>query len=297
MLDSVQMFRISAMTRRLPRSFRAAALVAIATAVATSGCAINQQREVEIGTDYAKQVEQQLPIIRDAEIVRYINLLGDSLARVTDTRGLDWSFAVVDDMTLNAFAIPGGFIFINRGLVAKATSLAQVAGVLGHEIGHVTKRHSVKQMQQRQGTAFGVAAVCVLTDACNSGAAQSAIDLAAGGVFSKFSRDDEAEADREGIETAIRAGIDPNGVPELFQLLLDERKSRPTGVETFFISHPLEESRISATRQLIATVPPERLRGLVRDNPAFQAFKRRLAALPPSPEKKPAAPAKPPGAR
>lgn len=252
-------------------------------AVALSACAVSQQREVEMGRDYAAQVEQQLPIVRDPEVVRYINVLGDSLASVVDDRALTWHFAVVDAMEVNAFAIPGGYIFINRGLIERATAMSQVAGVLGHEIGHVTQRHSIKQMQKAQGANIGVTLGCILTNVCSSGVAQSAINLAAGGVFAKFSRDDEAEADREAVRTMVRAGIDPTGIPAMFRILLDERKSRPAGVETFFLSHPLEEDRIAATQALITQYPASDLRGLTNDSPNFQAFKRRLQSLPPSP--------------
>ncbi|MDA1081573.1 MAG: M48 family metallopeptidase [Gemmatimonadetes bacterium] len=271
------------MTRNPGRSFLRAQLICGLAALGATGCAVSQQREVDMGREYAAQVEQQLPLVRDPEVVRYINVLGDSLASVTDDRSLTWHFSVVDAMEINAFAIPGGYIFINRGLIDRATTIAEVAGVLGHEIGHVTKRHSIKQMQKAQGANMGVTLACILTNVCNSGLAQTGINLAAGGVFSKFSRDDEAEADAEGVKTLVRAGIDPAGIPGMFRILLDERKTRPSGVETFFISHPLEESRIAATQALIATYPPAQLRGLTQDSPNFQALKKRLASLPPSP--------------
>ena len=236
-----------------------------------------------MGQNYAAQIEKDLPIVRDPEIVRYINVLGDSLAGVTDDRSLIWHFAVVDAKEINAFAIPGGYIFVNRGLIERATNMAEVAGVLGHEIGHVTRRHSIKQMQKAQGANTGMTLVCILTNVCNSGIAQAGVQLAAGGVFAKFSRDDEAEADQEGVKTVIRARIDPTGIPQLFRILLDERKARPDGVNAFFQSHPLEESRISATQALISTYPAASLRGLTQDSPNFQAFKKRLQSLPPSP--------------
>jgi len=239
-----------------------------------------------MGANYAVQIEKELPLVRDPEIVRYINVLGDSLASVTDDRSLTWHFYVVDAKEINAFAIPGGYIFINRGLVERATNMAQVAGVLSHEIGHVTRRHSIKQMQKAQGANIGVNLACILTNVCNSGLASTGIQLAAGGVFAKFSRDDESEADAEGVKTVIRAGIDPAGIPQMFRILLDERKARPAGVETFFLSHPLEENRIASTQALIAQNPPQALRGLTQDSPNFQAFKKRLESLPPSPPAK-----------
>ena len=273
---------------RAPRKtlHRPCAFPIVALAAAVSACAVSQQREVEMGASYAVQIEKELPLVRDPEIVRYINVLGDSLASVTDDRSLTWHFYVVDAREINAFAIPGGYIFINRGLVERATNMAQVAGVLSHEIGHVTRRHSIRQMQKAQGASIGVNLACILTNVCNSGLASTGIQLAAGGVFAKFSRDDESEADAEGVRTVIRAGIDPAGIPQMFRILLDERKARPAGVETFFLSHPLEENRIATTQALIAQNPPQALRGLTQDSPNFQAFKKRLESLPPSPPAK-----------
>jgi predicted Zn-dependent protease len=273
-------------TRHDMRAFPSLTLALAATVATLAACAVSQQREVEMGAGYAAQIEKELPLVRDPEIVRYINVLGDSLAGVTDDRSLTWHFYVVDAKEINAFALPGGYIFINRGLVEKAADMAQVAGVLGHEIGHVTKRHSIKQMQKAQGANIGMTVTCILTNVCTNAAAGDLIQLAAGGVFAKFSRDDESEADAEGVKTVIRAGIDPAGIPQMFRILLDERKARPAGVDAFFLSHPLEENRIATTQALIAQQPRDALRGLTQDSPNFQAFKKRLAALPPSPPTK-----------
>src|SRR5690349_4852348 len=122
-----------------------------ALALTLGACGVSTQQEVEMGAQYAAQVDQQLPIISDPEINRYINVLGDSVARLADTRNLEWTFRVVDSREVNAFAIPGGFIYVNRGLIERATNMSQLAGVLGHEIGHVTQRHSIQQMQKSQG--------------------------------------------------------------------------------------------------------------------------------------------------
>lgn len=258
-------------------------LSVIALAALVGGCAVSTQQEVEMGANYSQQISRELPLVQDPELNRYINVLGDSIARIADSRNLDWQFFIVDSKDVNAFAVPGGFIYMNRGLIERATTMAQVAGVLGHEIGHVTMRHSVQQMQKAQGTNVGLTAVCVLTSICNSEASQAVIGLGANAAFASFSRSDEDEADLVGVEYVIKAGIDPTGIPEMFQILLDERKTKPDALETWFRSHPLEESRIAAARQRIAAYPPERLKGLTRDTPNFQAFKARLAALPPSP--------------
>jgi predicted Zn-dependent protease len=252
-------------------------------AAVVGGCAISTQQEVEMGAGYSAQINKELPIVQDAELNRYINVLGDSIARIADTRDLDWQFFIVDSKDVNAFAVPGGFIYINRGLIERAQNLSQVAGVLGHEVGHVTRRHSVKQMQKAQGANIGILGVCIFTAICSNDAGQAAIGIGATAAMASFSRSDEDEADQEGVKYMVRAGIDPTGIPEMFEILLTERKGTPDALESWFRTHPLEESRIEASRQRIARLPAGTLTGLTKDSPNFQAFKRRLSALPPSP--------------
>jgi predicted Zn-dependent protease len=255
-------------------------------AAALGACAVSQQKEVQMGTNYSAQIAQQLPLVRDPEALRYMNVLGDSLAKVTDQRDLQWHFNIVDSKEVNAFAVPGGYVYVNRGLIERAQTMSEVAGVIGHEIGHVTRRHSIKQMQKAQGANVGMTLGCILTRICGSGLATTAMDVGAGGLFAHFSRGDEAEADEEGVRTLIKAGIDPNGIPEMFRILLDERKNHPGTVDAFFATHPMEEDRIAAAQALIHTFPPAQLEGLTRDSQNFHAFKERLASLPPSPELK-----------
>jgi predicted Zn-dependent protease len=273
---------ISPKTRHDSWAFRSYLALAIALTSGTLGCAVSQQSEVQMGSEYAAQIEKELPLVRDAEVLSYINLVGDSLARVVDDRALTWHFNIVNSRDFNAFAVPGGYIYINRGLIERANNLSEVAGVIGHEIGHITKRHSIKQMQKAQGANVGVGVACILTNICNSEASQAAINIAASGIFAKFSRDDETEADEEGVKTLARAGIDPQGMPDMFQILLNERKTRPDQVSVFFASHPMEEDRIAFTKGAIAKLPPP-TRRLTRDTPNFQAFKRRLMSLPAPP--------------
>jgi predicted Zn-dependent protease len=258
-------------------------LIGLAFAATVSGCAISTQQEVQMGTEYAQQINAELPIVRDPEVVRYINLLGDSIARLADDRSLDWQFFVVNAPEVNAFAVPGGYIYVNRGLIERTQRMDQLAGVLGHEIGHVTRRHSVEQMEKAQGANVGVTLACVLTSVCNNQAAGALINIGGNAVFAKFSRDDENEADAEGVQNVVRAGIDPRGIPEMFQILLDERQRSPSSVSSWFATHPLEEDRIKTTQGVIAKIDPAILRGLRKDSQSFQAFKQRLRSLPAAP--------------
>ncbi len=252
-------------------------------AITITGCGISTQQEVEMGQQYSAQINQQLPIIRDPEINRYINVLGDSIARLTSRGDLPWHFYVVDSKEVNAFALPGGYVYVNRGLIERARRMDELAGAMGHEIGHVVMRHSVKQMEKMQGAQVGVTLGCVLLNACTSDIANAAINVGGTLVFAKFSRDDEKQADEVGVQNVVRAGIDPRGMVDLFQVLIDERQSNPSAVETWLATHPVEEDRIADVKRMIAQVPPAVLNSLTKDSRNYQRFRDRIMALPPSP--------------
>ena len=258
-------------------------VMGVLVALTVAGCGVSTQQEVELGTNYAQQINAQLPIIQDPEVVRYINVLGDSIAKLADERNLDWHFYVVDAKEVNAFAVPGGFIYVNRGLIERAQKMDQLAGVLGHEIGHVIERHSVQQMEKQQQAGIGVQLACILTNVCNSDAAQAAIQVGGAAIFASFSRKDEQEADDQGIKNVVRAGISPKGIPEMFQILLEERRRSPGGVDSWFSTHPTEESRIAETTNKINQIDPAILQTLIEDSQNFHAFKQRIQSLPPSP--------------
>jgi predicted Zn-dependent protease len=258
-------------------------LTIVAISCSLVACGVSQQQEVQMGQQYATEINAQLPIVQDPELNRYINVLGDSIARLTSRADLDWHFYIVDSKEVNAFAVPGGYVYINRGLIERSDNMSEVAGVLGHEIGHVVRRHTVKQMEKAQGANVGVTLACVLTSICNSQVAGAAINIAGGAVFARFSRQDEAEADAEGVNNVVKARISPQGMVTMFQKLLAERKSRPAGVEAWFITHPLEEDRIVAVQARINQIPRAQLASLGTDTRNFHTFKARLQSLPPSP--------------
>jgi predicted Zn-dependent protease len=266
------------MMRRFAAGAAMAAMVGLST-----GCGISQQQEVQLGSQEAQQVNAQLPIVKDVAVNRYLNILGDSIAHVTSRADLDWHFFMVNTNDFNAFALPGGYVYVNRGVAERSDQMDQFASVIAHEIGHVVLRHSVKQMEQMQGANFGLTVACVLTSVCNSGVAQAGINVAGQAVFAKFSRGDEAEADAAGVDELVRASINPNGMPQMFEKLIAERQSKPSGLEAWFTDHPLEEDRVQATRNQIARVNPAIIRTLTTDTRAFQDFKARVRSLPAPP--------------
>ena len=256
------------------------ALVLAALLLGTA-CSVSDQREIAIGRSQAEQVDRQLPLIGDSVIAGYVQALGERLAARTSRPDLPWRFSVVDSKEVNAFALPGGFIYVNRGLIAHADSMDELAGALGHEIGHVVRRHSVQQIERVGGAKLGVALLCAVTSACDSRTTRVAIDVGGAAWLAHHSRAAEAEADSEAITNVVRAGISPDGVPQLFQVLLETRRSQPNLVTTFFASHPLEEDRIDQAQRIIGRFDPLVLRDLEHDEAAFQAMKQRLATLEP----------------
>lgn len=253
----------------------------LALLLAMGGCSISEKREIAIGRDQAEQVDRQLPLVTDSVVVDYVQRLGERLAARTSRPDLPWRFSVVDTTDINAFALPGGFIYVNRGLIESADSMDELAGALGHEIGHVVLRHSVRQLERVGGAKLGIAVICEVTNACDSRTARLAIDVGGAAWLAHYSRAAEAQADSEAIANVVRAGIDPEGVPQLFQVLLDTRRADPNLVTTFFASHPLEEERIGQSERIISRLDPLVIRGLERDDAGFRAVKQRLATPPP----------------
>jgi predicted Zn-dependent protease len=251
----------------------------LALAVSVTACGVSQQQEIQMGQEYSQQINAQLPIVSDPEINRYINVLGDQIASRTSRADLPWRFYVVDSREVNAFAVPGGYVYVNRGLIERTSKMDELAGVLGHEIGHVVRRHSIQQMEKQQGAQLGVTLACVLTSICNSGVAQAGINIAGGAVFAKFSRQDELEADQEAVTNTVRAHINPEGIVSMFEKLIAERKSRPSAVEGWFATHPLEEDRIQAAQAAINAVPSSQRNG-TQNTSNYNSFVARIRSLP-----------------
>jgi predicted Zn-dependent protease len=259
--------------------------VTIGAIALLAGCGVSTQQEVQMGQEGAQQVNAQLPMVQDAVIQNYVNALGNRIARTTSRSDLQWQFQVVNSDVVNAFALPGGFIYINRGVLARASNMSEVAGVLAHEIEHVVRRHSVKQMEQAQGANVGVGILCALTGVCQSGVAQAAINIGGTAVFAKFSRTDEVQADEGGFNNVIRAGINPRGMYTFFQKLLAEEQSSGGGgnAAAWFSDHPGTQDRIADIQRMLNQVPASTLNGLATNDSGFSTMKARLAQLGPAP--------------
>jgi predicted Zn-dependent protease len=266
------------------RSHARAAAASAAFAL-VAACGVSQQEEVQMGQQESVQVQQQLPMLQDPVVNSYVNSLGQTIASKTSRADLEWHFAVVNSDVVNAFALPGGYVYVNRGILDRASNESEVAGVLGHEIEHVVRRHSVKQMEQMQGANVGVGIACALTNVCNSGLGQAAINVGGSAIFAKFSRTDEIQADEGGFRNEMNVGINPRGMLTMFQKLLDEEKSSGGGgaVSAWFSDHPGTEDRIADVQRMLAQVPASTLNSLRTNSQAFNTMKARLAQLPPAP--------------
>lgn len=249
----------------------------MATVSAAAITLVSVDQEIAIGRQADLQVRQQMAAVADAQIAGYVRGLGQRLARVAPGPKYPYSFSVADYREINAFALPGGPVWVHRGVLHSATSESQVAGVLAHEIAHIAQRHSADQLTKATLANWGLGLLgAILGNSGGAGTAQVAASLLTNGAFLKFSRDDEREADRVGLQILTRAGWDGRGMTELFEVLRREASRDPAAVETFFSTHPSPQDRIN---QLQAEV--SRTRGGTRDTKEFQAIKARALTLAP----------------
>jgi predicted Zn-dependent protease len=263
--------------------YRGAVGLALGALALTAACSVSQSDERTIGAEEAASVDSELPLLRDSVVTAFVAKLGQSIASRTSRADLDWRVAVVNADDVNAFSLPGGFIYVNRGLIERSDRLDELAGVMGHEIGHVVRRHSVKQLQKAAKRDVGVVLLCTLTRACSTLGGAIAVQAGADAMTARYSQRDEAEADSEAVVNTVRAGFDPEGLPAFLQWMLEQRTDQPTPIDAFFATHPTDEARVSALKRQIARLGLSPQRALVRDTPEFQSVREHLRALPPAP--------------
>jgi predicted Zn-dependent protease len=203
---------------------------------------IPTEDEVEIGKEVVKDVESQERLLNNVQVQNYVNDVGQKIAKVCDRKDVKYSFKVLDNEEINAFACPGGFIYIYKGLLKKMDNEAQLAGVLGHEIGHVVARHSMKRLQAAYG--YSILMEVALGDKLSQ-TAQQLVNTAAGLILLGYGRDNEYEADNYGILYARKAGYNPNGMIQVFQKFKQMEGSPPNTFEKLLASHPPAGDRIN----------------------------------------------------
>ena len=232
--------------------------------------------EIAIGREAQAQMRRELPEFTDEAVTSYLRGVARRLVQVAPGPKYPYSFSIANYREINAFALPGGPVWVHRGVLHSATNESQLAGVLAHEVAHIAQRHSADQLTKAALTNLGLGVIGALLG--NSGGADTAriaARLLANGAFLKFSRDDELEADRVGLQMLTRAGWDARGMVELFEVIRKEADRDPMKVEVLLSSHPAPRDRIAALQGDVA-----KRKGGRRDTPEFQAIKARLLKMP-----------------
>jgi Zn-dependent protease with chaperone function len=242
------------------------------------------QQDVEVGKENSAQIDKQLPLVNDPEALRYVNNLGKKLASYAPNNNSEyaWQFKIVNSTEINAFALPGGFIYVNRGAIEAAEDEAQLAGVLAHESGHVVMRHGTHMASQAMLAQAPLAILGGLLGESGSITARLAelgLGLGVNSLLLKNSRSAESQADEVGTYILYQAGYDPRAMGQFFQII---QQKYPQRTLQFFSDHPNPENRIKAVDAEIAKLGPPR--GTKTDSPEFETIKRRLAAMPPPPK-------------
>ena len=217
------------------------------------------EEERKLGVQVEQEIRKQLKFVRDEAVVGYVAGLGADLLRVMGPQPLTYDFYVVEDKELNAFAVPGGTIYIHTGLILKARNVSELIGVMGHEMGHVYHRHVAENYRRQRNTGIaqqlGVLAVGVLAGGAAAQATNLVTGLGAMAYLNQFGRDAEREADSFAVQTVPKAGYDPNGITSFFGTL---QKQYGDKGDSFLSSHPATQERIQNTQALIQAqnLPP-----------------------------------------
>ncbi|MBI2818299.1 MAG: M48 family metalloprotease [Acidobacteria bacterium] len=245
------------------------------------------QQDIELGQQAAQQVEKQFPMVNDPQINGYVSRLGKRLAGYAPGYKFPYQFDVVNQKQINAFAIPGGHIYVHTGTIAAAANEAQLAGVLSHEIAHIALRHSTNQASKAM---LAQAPIQILGGVLGGSGglagqlAQLGIAFGANSVFLKFSRTAERQADELGAQIMYDAGYDPRAMAQFFEII---QKQGGSGTLEFLSDHPNPGNRIQNVNQLVPKLGPGR--NFTNNSPDFEQVKRRVGGLPPAPARGPQA--------
>ena len=237
----------------------------------------SMEKEMALGRQLAQEVQRQAKMVDDPLIGEFINRLGQNLARHSDAK-VPFAFYVVDASALNAFALPGGYVFVNAGLIEIAEDEDELAGAMAHEIAHVAARHMTRRATKSEIARLASAPLGAALGGWTGYAANEAAGIAIPLTFLSFGREDEAEADYLGVQYAYAAGYDPVGVVSIFEKMESLERKQPGAVSKAFASHPQDADRISRTQREIQEILPPRPDYVVTSS-QYRNIRKRLIDL------------------
>jgi predicted Zn-dependent protease len=233
------------------------------------------EREIALGKQLAQEVERSSRFVDDPAINAYVNKVGQNLVRNSDAR-VPFTIKVIDSDVVNAFALPGGFFFVNSGLIVRADNEAQLAGVMAHEIAHVAARHGTKNATKAQLMQMAMIPLVILGPGGWAGyGLYEGLNISLPIAFLRFSRSAERQADYLGLQYMYKAGYDPNDFVSFFEKIEAEDRRHPGTIPKIFATHPPTPDRIAAAQKEIATILPSRPEYIV-DTSEFEQIKHRL---------------------
>src|SRR6201998_2628817 len=233
------------------------------------------EREIALGKGLAQEVERSSKLIDDPTVTEYVNRVGQNLVRNSDAR-VPFTIKVIDSDEVNAFALPGGFFYVNSGLILRAQEESELAGVMAHEISHVTARHRTKNATKGELMQLATIPLILLGPGGWAGyGIYQGLNLAIPITYLKFSRDAEREADYLGLQYMYKAGYDPNSYVTFFERIQADEKRRPGTIPKVFSTHPPTPERIENTQKEIARILPARPEYIVTSS-EFDSVKSRL---------------------
>jgi predicted Zn-dependent protease len=233
------------------------------------------EKEIALGKQLAQEVERSSRLINDPVVTEYVNRVGQNLVRNSDAR-VPFTIKVIDSDEVNAFALPGGFFYVNSGLILRAQEESELAGVMAHEISHVTARHGTKNATKGQILQLASIPLVLLGPPGLAGyGLYEGLNAALPLAFLKFSRDAEREADFLGLQYMYKAGYDPNSFVTFFERIQADEKRRPGTIPKVFSTHPPTPDRIEAAQKEIARILPNRPEYIVTTS-EFDSVKERL---------------------
>lgn len=211
----------------------------------------SQAKEMQIGRQLAMEVEQQAKMVDDPIITEYVNRVGQNIVLHSDAK-IPFTIKVIDSDEVNAFALPGGYFFVNKGLILAADNEAELAGVMAHEIAHVAARHAMENQGKSTFLQYGILAGILLSGGIAGSVLQNTAGLTQALAFSKFSRSAEGEADKLGVQYLYASGYDPTAMSTMFEKLASQNKKKPGTISKLFASHPPSLERRDESLQLVA---------------------------------------------